>query len=376
MKEILGIGLLILVAVVGLRVGGSGASSIDRESTRGDAVGLQIYSAALGHQPQRYIARRTPIAIIVNGAYRNGDLDEPGLRVVAIRSGTSGSMHNFQLADSEQEIARFEAFCGSAKPGTVLAMGVYRTASPSVDDTSAGRATLEQLFASLGAQRPPTAVHNASWAFLCVRTETGWTPIAEAVSTTKGVHLARTLNTSTLGLTQANNPPRKASLLIDEWDEVSFIDRFAQATLVTGTTQFTAVRRASNNVAGGTLDAIFAHPPYGELRKTLGHPENRLAWDAIDIPDGGLFQAQLGIASWAVPKSDGVVFQVVIDDLLVASKGVGIAPFSPDTWVPWTVDLSAYWGQTVRFELRVAPNASPNADHALWGDPIIQYPAN
>jgi hypothetical protein len=369
MKEMLSIGLLILVAIVGLRIGGSDAASTAGDSVRSDSVSIQIFSAAWEHRPEQYIARRTPIAIVVNGAYRNGSLDKPGLRVVAIRSGKSGSMHNFRFADAEEDIARFTAFCAAAQPGTVLAMGVFRTAAPP-EDSNESRSQLAGLFASLGAQRPPTVLPKASWAFICVRTANGWRPIAEAVSSAKGVRLSRVINANAL-----RRSPVAPSLFVDEWNEISLIDRFPQASEVTGGAQYTNVFRPFNGVTGGSLDAIFAHPPYGPLLDTIGHPDNRLAWSDLMIPESSTFRTQLGIESWSRSRSDGVIFQLLVNDELIASKEIGTKPFSPDTWVPWSVDLSSYGGQSVRFELRVLPNANTNSDHALWGDPVIEYRA-
>ncbi|MCH7791997.1 MAG: hypothetical protein IID31_06930 [Planctomycetes bacterium] len=370
MKRTLVTGLLLLGIVVGLN-----ASAVSRQpaasnegATRADeSIGVLIYSAAWGLTPERYGLRRTPIAIIVNGAFRKGAPDEPGLRVIAIHNGQAEAMRSFDLAESEDDLRAFGAFCDSARPGTVLAMGVYYVASPRLDDQSGRRQRLEERFRALGAQRPPTEDPKASWAYLCVRDERGWRPIAEAQSTTRGIVLARTIG---------HDPLRTASLTptvrIDRWDEISLIDRFTQASYVTE--GFTEIRRPSNAVGGGPLDAIFAHPPYGERGRKLGFAENRLAWDGFAIPRNAMFQCQLGIRSYARPNSDGVVFQLLVNGVLIAEREHGTRPFDPDTWVPWSVDLARYGGQSVRLELRVGPVGKVDSDHALWGDPMIVFP--
>lgn len=370
MKQTLVTGLLLLGVVVGLN-----GSAVSRQPTvliegapRADeSIGVLIYSTAVGLMAERYGVRRTPIAIIVNGAFRAGSPDESGLRVVAIQNGEAEAMRSFDLAASEDDRTAFGVFCDSARPGTVLAMGVYRVASPPLDDSSGRRERLDERFRALGAERPPTQDPKASWAYLCVRDEQGWRPIAEAQSTTRGVVLARTIGDDPL-----RTPSVTPTVRIDEWREISLIDRFPQASYVTE--GFTEVHRPSNAVSGGSLDAIFAHPPYGERGRELGFKENRLAWDGFAIPRNAMFQCQLGIRSYARPNSDGVVFQLLVNGVLVAEREHGTRPFDPDTWVPWSVDLARYGGQSVRLELRVGPVGKDASDHALWGDPTIVFP--
>ncbi|MCH8270692.1 MAG: hypothetical protein IH985_05725 [Planctomycetes bacterium] len=370
MKRTLVTGLLLLGIVVGLN--GSAVSRQPAASNEGDAradesIGVLIYSAAWGLTPERYGLRRTPIAIIVNGAFRSGSPDESGLRVTAIINGQAEAMRSFDLAESEDDLRAFGAFCDSARPGTVLAMGVYYVASPRLDDQSGRRQRLEERFRALGAQRPPTEDPKASWAYLCVRDERGWRPIAEAQSTTRGIVLARTIGDDPL-----RTLPLMMTVHIDRWVEISLIDRFPQASYVTE--GFTEIHRPSNAVSGAPLDAIFAHPPYGERGRELGFTENRLAWDGFAIPRNAMFQCQLGIRSYARPNSDGVVFQLLVNGVLIAQREHGTRPFDPDTWVPWSVDLARYGGQSVRLELRVGPVGTVDSDHALWGNPTIVSP--
>lgn len=370
MKRTLVTGLLLLGIVLGLN-----AMAIVRplqedltDAQRDDrANSVRIYSCALGLEPARFVVARTPIAVIIDGEFRSGPVGEHGLRVIAIDRGRVGELHSFNLAHSIDAIDSFSEFCEQTRPGTVLAMGVHQVASPSLDDTSGRRDRLDAVFRQLGARLPPTVNPRASWAYLCVRGEDGWMPIAEAQSPTRGVSLARMLSTDPADLEAI--PP---TLMVDNLREISLISWFDRASYVTK--DFTHVRRPDNSISGGPLDSIFAHPPYGDKAKLLEHKDNRLAWDDFQIPEQATFITQLGISSWARAESDGVVYHLFIDGEEVASRTLGTSPSEPETWVSWKVDLSRFGGRTVRLELRVSANGHVYSDQSVWGDPTIVFP--
>lgn len=370
MKQTLVTGLLLLGVVLGLN-----AAAVVRpthENTTAEqrderANSVRIYSCALGLEPARFVVAPTPIAVIIDGEFRSGPIGEPGLRVIAIDHGRVGELHSFNLAHSSEAIDSFDEFCEQARPGTVLAMGIHQVASPPLDDTSGRRDRLDAVFRRLGARLPPTENPRASWAYLCVRGDNGWKPIAEAQSPTRGVSLARMLSTVPADLEAI--PP---TLMIDTRREISLISWFDRASYVTE--GFTHVRRRDYSISGGPLDSIFAQPPYGDKARLLEHDDNRLAWDGFQIPQQATFITQLGISYWARAKSDGVIYHLFIDGEEIASRALGTRPSDLDTWVSWKVDLSRFGGRTVRLELRVSANGTTYSDLSVWGDPTIVFP--
>ena len=369
MKRTLVTGLLLLGVVLGLNsaaVVRSPHEYTTAEQWDKRANSVRIYSCAFGLEPARFVVARTPIAVIIDGEFRSGPIGEPGLRVIAIDRGQVGELHSFNLAHSNEAIDSFGEFCEQTRSGTVLAMGVHQVASPPLDDTTDHRARLDAVFRRLGARLPPTENPRASWAYLCVRGEDGWMPIAEAQSPTRGVSLARMLSTDPTDLKAI--PP---TLMIDNRREISLIGWFDRASYVTK--DFTHVRRPDNSINGGPLDSIFAHPPYGEKARLLEHKDNRLVWEGFQIPEQATFVTQLGISSWARAGSNGVIYHLLIDGEDVASRTLGTRPSDPDIWVSWKVDLSRFGGRTVRLELRVSPNGNIDSDHSVWGDPTIVF---
>ena len=100
-----------------------------------------------------------------------------------------------------------------------------------------------------------------------------------------------------LSIDQADLEAIQPTLMIDNQREISLIRWFDRATYVTE--GFTHVRRPDNSITGGSLDSIFAQPPYGDKARLLEHDDNRLAWDGFQIPQQATFITQLGISYWA-----------------------------------------------------------------------------
>lgn len=121
---------------------------------------------------------------------------------------------------------------------------------------------------------------------------------------------------------------------------------------------------------------LFVHPPWYEGRAgslTLEFP--------LALPDTQplIFTCALAMNKVAAgePPSDGAFFRVYAlpFDAPDGQKGALLYELHTDsqTWVPVTVDLSAYAGQSVRLQLEThpGPKNDTTCDRALWGDPMV-----
>jgi hypothetical protein len=120
----------------------------------------------------------------------------------------------------------------------------------------------------------------------------------------------------------------------------------------------------------------------GQAMKVIfAHPTSRIIWK-VRMPDDAWLKTSLALKPMAwTTDSDGVLFRIGVsdgkkyDELL--NQHVDPVRHPGDRrWVPITLDLSAYGGQTVDviFNTGTGPpktKSTPNNDWAVWGAPEI-----
>ena len=285
-----------------------------------------------------------------------------GLRALVLTpTGTILAFENFDVATSGDDVGSLSELVDGVPIGAALALGLFRAALPGDDEH---HQLLGRIFDRLGARKSPTTLAKASWAFLSIKRREGWVPLVEGSSETSGISVAFQL--SPLASSETDS---KAVLLVDRSSRQSLIDRFSKANIAMN--RWTRVIPAEIGVGGVSMRAILAHPPVGPAAQHLDQKGNRLVWKGMRIPAKARLECHLGLRSRQRVRSDGIEFSVLVDDEIIAQRTVGVDPWEPDTWLPWWVDLEAYGGQTVSFELRVDPLESTQNDHALWGEPMI-----
>jgi hypothetical protein len=122
----------------------------------------------------------------------------------------------------------------------------------------------------------------------------------------------------------------------------------------------------------------------GETRPSIYmHPNSRLTFKRVTIPDSGHLRVYLGVKedAWDKAGGDGVLFRFGVsdgrqyDELL--NQHVDPLNNSADRqWIAQDIDLSAYAGQQVDliFNTQDSPPrrpANPSHDFAIWGAPAV-----
>jgi hypothetical protein len=152
---------------------------------------------------------------------------------------------------------------------------------------------------------------------------------------------------------------------------IDLVEAFRAAEKRTSLDPAGAFSMDPQTIKGETKPSIYAHPP------------SRVIFHDIVVPPHARLDLFLGIKEEAWPKgTDGVYFRVgvsrgeVYTDLLTRS----VDPYRVEGdrgWVPVSLDLSAYAGQTVNVIFNThesAPGIAPNGmyDFAVFGAPVIR----
>ena len=129
-------------------------------------------------------------------------------------------------------------------------------------------------------------------------------------------------------------------------------------------------------IKGETKPSIYAHPP------------SRIIFHDVKIPQHARLEVFLGLKEEAWPKgTDGVYFRVGVSHAGIYKDLVArnVDPFRVEGdrgWIPFSVDLTEYAGQTVEVVFNTQPSipgivANDLYDFAVFGAPrIVAVPAS
>jgi hypothetical protein len=142
--------------------------------------------------------------------------------------------------------------------------------------------------------------------------------------------------------------------------------------------QFPAAEKRSN----GQLETVFGIQDVaikGETRRVIYmHPTSRLTYKHVAIPEDGWLTAYLAIKEdvWDKTDSDGVEFRFGVSDGReyeeLVKQHVNPATVAGDRrWIPISVDLSAYAGQSVDLIFNTGAGANNAWDWAVIGEPAV-----
>jgi hypothetical protein len=134
------------------------------------------------------------------------------------------------------------------------------------------------------------------------------------------------------------------------------------------------VRNDHWTIDGRAQRVIFAHPETSIRYRVSVPPDAALAFDIATAPasweqagDGVLYAIQLDSSARAMAPSSQPIFSVYIDP-----------KSNPQArhWHPYTIDLSAYGGQSVTITLKTSagPANDDRFDWAGWGVPRLLAP--
>jgi hypothetical protein len=289
----------------------------------------------------------------------------PGLRLAELDAALELREHVlFDTAGSDADAAAFARRVGEAPIGAVFLLATMGEIAPSTEapDARARAALLGDAAAALGAETRPFEASPASWALLAVRLDAGWVKLAEVFSTEIGVVLAFTLD-----------PDLER---YEGFDGETLVRRAAgneillYRTLDAAESRPRAVFKYRMKVGGLPGAAIYAPLPEVDRRA-----ESSVRWEALELGAAPVFRCKIGLRDDAWDRSDGAVFEVLVDGEVVGSRSIGVdGPPDPPAWEPWEIDLAAFAGRRVSFELRVDSHGHGLGDLALWGEPVLFSP--
>jgi hypothetical protein len=301
-----------------------------------------------------------PLAGVIQVGDTNLTLEasRPGLRVATLSGSLSIVDHvDYDVAHSSEDVDAFVSHCRDAPPWTVLVIASTGSFRPgNADDLRRLQASID----SLGSELRPLDAMPSSWALLCLRCPDGWVKLAEGYSRESGVAVAFTIDSDLSRYEDfqgesmwASTGLRRTQLGL-ELDEVS-------------NRQNTTVQ-SRMTLGGETRDAIYA--PVG-LKP--GRQFSRVVWEGVPLGDDPVFRCAIGMLDGAWKESNGVVYSILVNDQLVAERPLGVAgTLHGPGWMPWEVDLGAFGGLDVRFELHVSALGDLSRGWALWGEPTIE----
>jgi len=286
-----------------------------------------------------------------------------GLRVATLSPSLALEGHElFALASSADELARLDRHVARAPVGTVLALG---TSDAYLPPAAAQRASFDALAARLGSSVAPFELDGAggtppsSWALITLRGARGWIKLAESFSLDSGIVLAFTIDPD---LTRYADYRGETVLVETERRELPLhmeLDAVDDSTAIGFT--FTM------GVGGVPKRAVFAPVPTRGKR-----PLSRAVWHAVPLGEAPRFRAEVGLRDGAWARSNGVVFQVLVDDEIAGELALGTDGVPLDQgWQPFEVDLAPWAHRAVVLELRVDPRGDTEDDWALWAEPTI-----
>jgi len=359
---ILGVCLLAVVAALRLTERFLPASELGRHP---NDAGVPVIAAARGELLS--FPRYPPTGDELNRVVLLGDatysIARHGLLLV-LREPESGERLCVDLDPGalDVDLARFERLVSDAETGTQLVIISSGRVKPSGPGGAGRLKRLEGVLAELAARSRPFEPERVSWAYIGVRLRSGWARLCEGFSDETGVLLSFILSPD-----WRDYRGFAGEVAVFEADDGA--PAFRLARLLQDGTRSSTVRIVPSVTLGGVeLPSIFARPTVQGPQRTP--TPSSVVWERVPLSRGSRFETHISLQQGR-QASDGVRFQLLIDGRLVHEEAIGAGQAIPAGWRSWDLDLSAFAGQAVRFELRVDPGGNSAGDWALWGDPVI-----
>ena len=347
--------LFVVILAYGLRIGVFAFGSAEQAPIAADVnVGrsVRINSCGATLPPVRFGLKPQRSTIYVDGRMLRSYFDETGLRLVTIPPGDGlPKLYTFNLPRDTEAPARLLELIQSIPADTAVALASFRTIQPKGPAREAMRSLVVQALKQIGAQTDPTDDNLVSWAILSLRRPSGWVPLSEVYSKTKGMSISYNLEDD-----RSRYDGFKPVLRVDHTKRQMLSEVTQQATKAT----------AGFKVAGAFVGGV----PIQSILLPLV-PDAGILWRFVHLGQFPTFECQLGLPSDAYPYVPGALCSLVINGEVIATQGLGQNAKSPDEWIPWRVDLSAFSDRWVSVELRATPLAKTLPTSVFWGQPSI-----
>jgi len=279
---------------------------------------------------------------------------KPGLRVVRLDPGGAfRDVRSFESAWGGEDSTELRRTLESVRRGGLVILAVQGDVRPAPEHL----AGFDQVVAELGARVSPFRAPSASWAFVAARLERGWTPLSEVYSEERGVSLSflAERDVETYAGTEGSLYLARGEdqLLLSLYD--SFLSAGAQSSAV--------YRHRYSSAAGVNKKSI-------SLPATIPAAEGGafLRWERLRLGSDPMFTLQAALQPGVTTPAGGVDLSLRIDGEEADSLSI---PTRSAGWRRWTVDLAAWAGREVSFELLAA--GAGGAGRVLLGEPLLRW---
>ncbi len=152
---------------------------------------LRIYAQGHGMEPAVAGHRKHWQGIFLDERLYRADPTQSGLRVLVLLPGrTEPVMASYDVADSSEAVKQLLTMAQQLPVDAILAMGSYRDICPSPKLEPERHEIVARLLRGLGARSEPLSAPSVAFAYLCVRRPQGFVPIAETLSSRRGIELS------------------------------------------------------------------------------------------------------------------------------------------------------------------------------------------
>jgi len=279
-----------------------------------------------------------------------------------LRAASFGADHeiadyrNFAIAEGRGAVEEMLAWLVARPVPSICILGTSGDVSP---DGASAKASFDEVLEELGAQARPHDQSPCSWAYIGVRLEAGWVPLAESYSESSGVVLLFTVGR----------------------DLRAYADHTADFVVshLGGVQEIPMERDATRGWVAGRVDRHRASVGEVERPGLLFDPEEAeggvasIGWDAVRLGVRPYLSTQLAFPERAEPGGRSAVCEVWVDGVVVKTREL----MDGASWASWAVDLGAYARKTIRLELRTRSRMAEgvNMPAVVWGAPQLRWRA-
>ena len=264
------------------------------------------------------------------------------------------SFEIFDVAASSEQVQQLVERVGSAPKDTLLVASINGFVQASEHELEA----LDDLCRALGSRVSPFRSPQASWALIAARLSNGWVSVAESYSEERAVNLAFTLDTN-FGVYRQRRPsfyyPRTRG-----HQEISLYHSRGSTSSMT--------KHVSSSKWGkiGRLSKPTLNLNCNNHVESLAVVHMR--WDHLGLGKKPVFETSLAFTG----DGDGsTVCRLLVNGELAAS--ITLPDSARSQWVPWSVDLSAWAGQSVSLQIESTLENMIGKRSAKWGDPMLKW---
>lgn len=294
-------------------------------------------------------------AICVGDLLLKPDQRQPGLCVALLGPGMSlNHFEVYPLAQDPEASERLLADVRALPPGSLCVASIIGDARP----PSSQLASVEKLFAELGARTRPLGAERASWALIAGRLDEAWIPLAEAYSEARAVNLSFTFDRDLSSyralvpaLFRARADPETSLSLFHSHSSAS--DLHAR--------NLASTRGFKEGQGRATFFLRCNASPAAER-------SSRLHWENLGLGAEPVFETFLSSAGLGAGPMQQ---RLLVNGRLVAE--LALPADAGKAWHPWRVDLKAFAGQTVSLTLESEMTKPSGQATALWGDAQLHW---